>query len=219
MKKIVLVILLLGIFVPKASAQWRAGVYGGIDWGKRSINPGYSYAFARSAAVGGVAGVSGQYIFNEWLGIRTDLNAQWRNYNDCYSIMSEYYRYRNMYLTLPVMASFSFGGKKVRGYLGTGVYAGLWCAQNIYSREMHNGKPDFRHTASGFSKADKRFDAGLAGCLGVTCMLTADLSVNVEGMLYYGLVNSHNTGSSRYVQPSYFTTPCINMGLAWVFDK
>ena len=219
-KKFALVIFLLSIFVPEASAQWRIGAYGGIDWGVRSINPGYNYALARSAVVGGTVGMSGQYNFKEWIGIRTDLNAQWRNYNDSYSVVEEYYRYRNMYLTLPVMASFSFGGEKIRGYVGLGGYIGLWCTQNIDSRQSNINHSSYSEcSSSGFIKADKRFDDGLVGCLGVSCMLTANFALDIEGMLFYGLADSHNTGSSKFLQPSYFTTPCINIGMSWFFGK
>ncbi len=228
MKRSVFVLFLFFLWTTGVSAQWRVGAYGGIDWSKRSINPGYSYSLARTERAGGVAGITSQYAFKEWLSVRMDLNAQWRKYTDKYSVLEIEYRYDNMYLTLPVMASFSFGGDMLRGYADGGAYVGLWCTQCIDSRQRsmteydstdHPGHGYAEYSESGFSKADRRFDAGIVGCMGISYKIMASLEINIECMLYYGLTDSHNTGSSKFVQPSYYTIPCINMGVAWVLDN
>ncbi|MBQ0006723.1 MAG: outer membrane beta-barrel protein, partial [Alistipes sp.] len=131
MRKILLSLFLLTFCLTDMSAQWRVGLYGGADWCSRSIRYGYDYARTRTTVPGGVVGLTGQYNFLDWLGIRMDVHMQWRNFNDTYSVIKDKYRYRNTYLDIPLMASFSFGGKKLRGYANIGGYAGLWMSKDV----------------------------------------------------------------------------------------
>ncbi len=221
MRRFLLFLLLLVGIHSTVSAQWRAGGYGGLSWCERSIQSGYDYVRLRFADTGGMAGLMGQYNFKDWLGVRTDVNVQWRNFHERYSIVGERYSYRNMYVNVPVMANFSFGGKKLRGYVNLGGYAGIWACRNVDSRQWNNGSDaSDRHSEvsqSGFSAADKRIDAGAAGGVGLSYQFFSNWIANAECLLYYGLLNNHDTGSSRYSQPSYDTVPCVTLGVAWLF--
>ena len=47
------------------------------------------------------------------------------------------YKYTNNYLQLPIMASFSFGSEKLRGFCNLGVYGGYWLNSSRKGREMN----------------------------------------------------------------------------------
>lgn len=219
MKRTVLALCILICSFADVSAQWSAGIYGGVDWCNRSIDRGYDYARSRFALPGGIAGIKGQYNFTPWLGVRMDVNMQCRNFDDIYSIIQEQYHYRNKYVDIPLMVSFSFGGERLRGYANVGGYAGVWILQTIEHKPVMDNSGQNWYSRSGFSMADKRFDAGLAGGLGILYRITGNLEANAECMLYYALTDSHNTGSSRFSQPFYDTVPCLCLGLTWIFDR
>lgn len=69
----------------------------------------------------------------DWLGVRADLNVTQKNHRQYRTgfFNSNDYKTHNTYLQLPVMASFSFGVNKVRGFLNLGVYGGYWLSSHL----------------------------------------------------------------------------------------
>ena len=110
-----------------AHAQWRVGATTGGDYNFYSMNKQYMTDLEVQGGLGFTAGVSGQYNFKDWLGVRVDLNVTQKNYQIHRAMLENYeYRYRNNYMQLPMMAAFSFGGKKLRGVCNLGFYTGYW---------------------------------------------------------------------------------------------
>ena len=72
---------------------------------------------------GATMGITGQYDVTDWLGIRADLNWTQKNYRHHRDRLPISYKYFNDYLQLPVMASLSVGGEKLRGFVNPGC---LW---------------------------------------------------------------------------------------------
>ena len=204
------------------SAQWRLGVYAGIDHCNHDLSNGYAYTNQVNGKNGGIFGIMGQYNFCDWFGVRADINLQNRNYNAIYSLEVDKYRYRNTYLTLPLLANFSFGSQQLRGYVNAGGYIAHWVSKKMECLQVFNMSSNDEaetSTPSYFGKADRRFDAGLAGSLGISYLVLPELAINAEGSIYYGLVNSHNTGSSYFKQPAYDTTLGLTIGVAYIFGN
>ena len=110
-----------------ADAQWRVGVTAGADYNVFSIDKQYMTDVLFDGRWGVTYGVTGQYNFTDWFGVRADFNLTQKNYRMHRANIEEVdLKYRNTYLQLPVMASFSFGGKKLRGFCNLGVYGGYW---------------------------------------------------------------------------------------------
>ena len=108
-------------------AQWRVGVTGGADYNVFSMDKQYMTDYKIDGRWGATVGVSGQYDVNEWLGVRADLNWTQKNYRKRRVVLYDTdYKLRNNYIQLPVMASFSFGSEKLRGFCNLGVYGGYW---------------------------------------------------------------------------------------------
>lgn len=223
-------------------AQWRIGATAGVDLNHYYQENGYAYDRIISPAWGGTGGVSAQYDFLNWLGLRMDLNITQRNYSSRYFLrkwidmdgveQQEQYRYSNLYLMLPVTVSFSFGGEHVRGYADIGGYMGIWSGGRVRGQmqdEYHYEQQDdgiYRFQTYEVSerysfdkRRDRLFDAGLAGRIGVIYNAPSHLFVLLEAVCYYGLVNNHKTGSEHIRQPGYHTTAAMQLGVGYRFNK
>lgn len=119
---------ILALMLPSLGfAQWRVGVNGGADNNHFIIDKHYQTDYVYDDRWGVTLGVMGQYDINDWLGIRAELDWTQKNYRHHRQVNQLMdYKYVNNYLQLPVMASFSFGGQKLRGFCNAGIYGGYW---------------------------------------------------------------------------------------------
>lgn len=147
------------------------------------------------------------YQFNEWFGIRSGLQLMSKNSsvdnNVVYNGMANRYSTdnQNLYLQLPVMADLSLGGEAVRIHFMAGGYAGFWASQwrHGYVYVADDPRP-FAGDAYSFVKADdgsfsdNRFDAGLAGGLGLELRVAPAWRLLFEGNYYHGLISTSKGG-------------------------
>ena len=202
-------------------AQWRVGVSGGGDYNWFAINKQYQDNYHYDGAWGWNAAVFGQYNFQEWVGLRFELEASERNHrffrDGLYSGTN--YINRNTYLQLPVMAQFSFGGSTVRGFVNAGVYAGYWLAgwQKGTMYDVFSEKTFPLDKAYAFQNTkDQRWDFGLAGGIGVEFRLAENWAMHIEGRCYYSFVST--VKPYMMVKDNRFnTTIGMNVGFAYVF--
>jgi len=217
MKKLLIFLLMVS---PTIKAQWTVGVYGGLDYCERSYNAGYDYTNYLDGKTGAVYGITGQYNILDWLGVRADINWQSRNFDSSHTYWRNRYRHRNTYLTVPVMANISKGKGRLKGYVNLGGYLGHWQSQKIEGTSVKNISTNVYEnigTERGFNPSNRRFDAGLAGGLGVSYLILPHIAIRAEWMMYYGLVNNHETGSGYYRQPSYDDVKIYTIGICYVF--
>lgn len=142
------------------------------------------------------------YQFNTWFGIRSGLSLLNKayGYDFAYTFRpnlddpstdyetSDYYYHRNTYLQLPVMADLSVGGENVRLHFMLGGYAAF--ALSHYSEDYIDGDIFPTNAGNGFPSFDyNRWDAGLAGGLGLTLKLTPAWQFHVECDYYHSLIN------------------------------
>ena len=203
-----------------ANAQWRVGVTAGADFNVHSMDLQYMNDFRMQGRWGATAGVSGQYDFNDWLGIRADLNWTQKNYRQYRSFLSEIgYKYRNNYLQLPVMASFSFGGEKLRGFCNLGAYAGYWLNSSRKGGEyslFSDRTYEFSEKLEFNSERDQRWDCGLVGGVGVEYRLCNHWALQVEGR-YYHSTTSTTKQYMRIKDYRYNSTSAIQLGAYYTF--
>ena len=146
------------------------------------------------------------YQFNEWFGIRSGLGLVSKNYatklNVEYNGVSEKYQtyHQNQYLQLPVMADFSIGGEAVRIHLFAGGYAGYWISQyrDGYIYRAGDPQPYTGWTYKFVDGYDNRFDAGLAGGLGLTMKVAPAWQLHFEGNYYHGLISTAKSPSKTF---------------------
>ena len=130
MKKF-LILALTAFATLQASAQWRIGVNVGGMYNHYVIDKHYfdDYQYKDRWGVG--FGLMGQYDILDWLGVRAELDYVQKNHQQMRTLEETDCRITNSYLQLPVMASFSFGGTKLRGFCHVGAYGGYWLNSRI----------------------------------------------------------------------------------------
>lgn len=115
----------------KAESRWKVGVAVGYTNNSYSMNNSYQSDWQQSNRGGVAVGLTGQYNFVDWFGVRMDLQWMQRNYRNSRALVVDKYNYTNDYLQIPLVADFSFGGKKLRGFFDAGVYGGCWLSSRV----------------------------------------------------------------------------------------
>ena len=220
MRKILLLLVGIGL-CGAVQAQWRVGASGGATYNWYSVDMQYQVDYRIAGAWGWSAALFTQYNFKDWFGLRAEVEAMERNYRfyrtGTYATTN--YVYHNTYVQLPVMAQFSFGGAKVRGFVNTGVYAGYWAASQqkgayydpLTSRTFPVDEPYIFQ-----SQKDQRADFGLAGGLGLECRVAEHWAIHAEGRCYYSFIST----VKQYMMVKdyrYNTTLGIRAGFSYIF--
>jgi len=218
MKKL---LTLVALVLPSlAFAQWRVGVNGGATYNHSTISKHYMTDYQWKDRWGVTLGVMGQYDVNDWLGVRAELDWTQKNYRLTRQILSNLdYKYVNNYLQLPVMASFSFGGKQLRGFCNAGVYGGYWLTSGREGTDFNNSSEkvyEFSENIEFNDERDQRFDFGFVGGIGVEYRFCQRWAAQVEMRYYYSTVSTQKD-YMRLSDPRYNSTLGVQAGLWYSF--
>ena len=176
--KIITAILLCWMMM-EATAQetprWIVGVKGGWSYTSMERSNMGRVDETYSPLSGYDVGLQARYSLLDWLAIRADLAFMSRSYKidrNLHHIDRVYTKYSNDYLTLPVMADFSFGGKRLRGHAYGGVYGAFWMkarteGTTFWMTDYYIYFDDFNESRP-FNSEDRRLTAGGVGGLGVS---------------------------------------------------
>jgi opacity protein-like surface antigen len=218
MKKL---LTILALMLPTvAMAQWRVGVNGGADRNHFIIDKHYQTDYVFKDRWGVTLGLMGQYDVSDWLGVRAELDWTQKNYRHTRAVnKTTRYDYTNNYLQLPVMASFSFGGKKLRGFCNAGLYGGYWLNSgregydsNDFSDRIFNISEDMEFN----SERDQRLDFGLLGGLGLEYRFHRHWAAQVELRYYYSCVSTQKD-YMLVSDPRYNSTLALQAGVWYCF--
>ena len=170
-----------------------------------------------------------RYSLLDWLAIRTDFELMNRSYTmerNLPSIDPVRTKYHNDYFMLPVMADFSFGGKRLRGHAYGGVYGAFWksartMGTTFWMTDYHIYYEEFEEKRQ-FNSEDRRLIGG-----GVTGLGLSYIFPNKDGSrggniffldaLYYYDFNSHHKGHSNLSDPRYLSTLSVTFGYGIYF--
>ena len=203
-----------------AFAQWRVGVNGGATYNHSTISKHYMTDYQWKDRWGVTLGFMGQYDVNDWLGVRAELDWTQKNYRLTRQILSNLdYKYVNNYLQLPVMASFSFGGKQLRGFCNAGVYGGYWLTSGREGTDFNNSSEkvyEFSENIEFNDERDQRFDFGFVGGIGLEYRFCQRWAAQVEMRYYYSTVSTQKD-YMRLSDPRYNSTLGLQAGLWYSF--
>lgn len=200
------------------------------------MDTGYAYDMRYEERGGFTVGIPVQYDFFDWLGVRAEISFVQKGHKmhrtDVWNKLHT--DTRNNYLHVPVMARFSFGGQRVRGFLNAGGYIGGWLSSHREgltfrwfgdeSEDDVNGwitpgnSYEFDEKVPFDSRRDNRFEAGLAGGIGVACRVAPRVEVEVEGRCYYALTDMQKA-YMKFQTPRYNTTFVIQAGCNILLGK
>ena len=211
--------LLAFMFPTLVFAQWRIGTNVGATYNHFTADKHYMIDYDYKDRWGLGLGVMGQYDVTDWLGVRAELNFMQKNHTVQRSQVSVQYKYTNNYLVLPVMASFSFGGQKLRGFCNLGVYGGYWLSSHREGIDYNS----FQNLSYGFSEKmdidsdhDQRLDCGLLGGIGMEYRFAKKWGAQVEVRYYYS-VTSVEKEYMRVKDPKYNSTLALQAGVMYFF--
>lgn len=189
--KFLTIILLIATALP-VCAQFEVGIKAGMTANVVNANMGYmverTYNSQFGRNLGFEVAVPMQYQFLDFLALRWEVSLQQRQ--NLFQNAKYYYDIqRNLYLDVPVMVSFLFGGDKVRGFVNIGGYIGGWIAgwdKMLYNpNEVNDGwGKESKHQ---FIPSDTRLDGGLLAGIGVRWMEDRPVSMSLEYRYNLGL--------------------------------
>ncbi len=144
-------ILFLSLVSLQVNAQLYLGIEGGATRNYLHTNASNLVSTQYNPAYGFTAGIPILYQINEWLAVQADPNYFQKNYQmertDFFQ--GVYQDNTNAYIQLPVMAHFSFGGARLKGFLNVGGYGGYWVSGKVKGREPNIlNQPAFTNTIS-----------------------------------------------------------------------
>lgn len=216
-KNILLFILLVAPFF--GYSQLSIGLAGGYTSNTLIADEGY-YERDYSSRGGYSISIPVQYSFNNWLAVRGELGYMTKNYRwDREEYEYEYEKRRNGFLSVPVMANFSYGGERLKGFINVGGWLGAWlegkvsnCIGGAYNYESNyvSGKYEFD------SRRDNRFDAGLLCGIGAEYKINSLIGIFAEGRYMYGLTDMQKSYTDSY--PRYNSTVLVQLGVTYSFN-
>ena len=216
-----IILLILAFLIPLgAHAQWSVGVTGGMSYNMFSMDKQYLTDNRVDGQWGATMGVSGQYDINDWLAVRAGLNLTQKNYRQHRVVLTGVdCRHQNDYLQLPVMASFRFGGQKLRGLFHLGVYGGYWLQGYLEGNEynLFDEKTLQVSEAVQFNPdRDQRWDFGYLGGVGLEYCIARHWAVRAESLVYYSVISTTRQ-YMRVKDYRYNTTVALQLGVSYLF--
>ena len=217
-KLLITMALMLPVMV---SAQWRAGVNVGADRNHFIIDKQFQTDYKFTDRWGVTMGVMGQYDVKDWLGVRAELNWTQKNYRLERPLMQTTdYKYTNNYLQLPVMASFGFGGERLRGLLNLGCYGGYWLNSSRKGYDFNNftwKSYDFTEKVGFNDERDQRWDFGFVAGAGMEYRFAEHWAAQAELRYYYSTTSVQKVEYSGFKDPRYNSTLAIQAGVWYRF--
>ena len=223
--KRILILLFLCLLQQMAVAQWSVGVRGGANSTSISRSHADRVDETYSSLCGYDFGIDGRYSINPWFSVRADLSLMQRNHRlqrNLNYISPVYTNHHNTYLTLPVMADFSFGGSKLKGHLLLGGYCGYWMGQRVSGTtyvmsDYYVFFVDFNERRD-FTREDRRFDAGLSGGVALSYALPNNIVLSLDALYYYDLL-SHHKGYPNLQDYRYLNSLSVTFGISYQFTQ
>ncbi|MDR0763657.1 MAG: PorT family protein [Bacteroidales bacterium] len=177
--------------------SFTAGLYTGYTYNHLHSLTGYRSFTEYRDGHGYVIGIPVGYLVTEWFTVQVEPSIIAKSYS---LVRTDYaegneQNWRNTYLQLPLIAQFSFGGKKLRGFVNLGGYVGGWINSHTWGKYsettsyLEDNKEYFYYFKENikFNKErDNRFDGGLLIGLGLKYDFT-HWGLFAEARYYYSL--------------------------------
>ena len=219
MNKAKLLILLFFIaLATNVNAQFGIGLKGGLDFNSVTRSNSGRIDETYHAKNGADYGIILLYQINEWFALRANVEMLSRSHTmkrNLNAVKGLYTDYKNQYLTVPVMADFTFGGARVRGHFMMGGYVSYWMMANVSGNtfDLYNKIRPFDEKME-FNEYHNRFVAGLVAGPGLSVALTEKISLELDALLYYDLV-SYMKVSKVSPDPRYNNTASLTLGVIY----
>lgn len=205
-----------------ASAQWHVGFSGGYTHNTITTSSSYQYDRNYSGAGASTFNATAGYQIIDWFSVNADLGHIEKDYKFNRTILpgdvNENATISNGYIQLPIYAGFSFGGKRLRGFVNLGAYFNYWASSQtdgITSRVVSpddNGVYEFYESVAFDSRRDNRFESGLMAGVGMQFAASKLITVFAESRYYHSLTDMQKEYMVKQVA-RYNNTMAITIGI------
>lgn len=219
MNKVKLLIFVFFIVLTtNLNAQLGIGLKGGVDFNSITRSNAGRIDESYHGKKGLDYGLIVRYQVNDWFAMRANVemlsrsHSMKRNLNFVNEIYTDT---KNNYLTLPVMADFTFGGTKLRGHFLMGGFVGYWLSSNRSGKAigMSVDVMDFDEKME-FNQEHNRIAAGLVGGPGLSYDISKSIALELDAILYYDLT-SYMKINDLLVDPRYNNTLSLTLGVIY----
>lgn len=198
-------------------AQWSVGVQTGLTSNSLTTTSGYFYDRVYHSKIGLTFAVPVKYAFTDWFTLAAEAAAVQKNYLSKRSGFFEgiYDEANNTYLSVPIYAQFSFGGKRLRGFMNAGAYCGGWVSsfrEGNIRRNFDNHIHHYEYYADFDPRKDNRFEAGTMIGTGISYLISSRLQIFGECRYYYSLTDMQKDYMKKQV-PRYNNTFAYQIGI------
>ena len=201
-----------------ANAQFGVGLKGGLDMNSvtRSNSGRIDETYHAKNGLG--YGIILSYQINDWFALRANVEMLSRSHTmkrNLNAVKGIYTDYNNQYLTVPVMADFTFGGTKVRGHMIMGGYVSYWLAANVSGRtfNIYDDIISFDEKME-LNEYHNRMLAGVVAGPGLSCDLSDNVTLELDALFYYDLM-SYMKVSKVSPDPRYNNTMSLTLGVIY----
>ena len=213
-----LILLIFIVLTTSVKAQFGIGLKGGLDFNSVTRSNSGRIDETYHAKNGADYGLILSYQINEWFALRANVEMLSRSHTmkrNLNAVKGLYTDYNNQYLTVPVMADFTFGGTKVRGHFLMGGYVSYWMMANVSGNtiDLYNKIRPFDEKME-FNEYHNRFVAGLVAGPGLSVDLSDNISLELDALLYYDLM-SYMKVSKVSLDPRYNNTASLTLGVIY----
>jgi hypothetical protein len=201
--------------------RFSLGISGGYVYNSLHSSTNYRAFTKYTGGKGLTVSVPVRYELLQWLAVQAEPQYIQKNYglHRTQEFSAMYNDWTNSYLQLPLFAQFSFGGKKLRGFVNVGGFVGWWAASNIqgsmsspstyyenpYALYTYNEKYPF------IDERDRRMEAGVA--LGGGVRYNFDRCTPFVEMRYYRGLTDTQKDYMLQQTPRYNDTYSLQVGI------
>ena len=201
-----------------ANAQFGIGLKGGADVNTVTRSMAGRVDVTYHEKTGFDYGLILGYQFNEWFALRADVEILSRFHSmkrNLPIIKGVYTDYKNQYLTLPLMADFSFGGEKLRGHFMMGGFVSYWITANVSGNtfNIYEEIMPFDEKVE-FNEFHNRVVAGLVAGPGLSLALFENIVLELDALFYYDLI-SYMKINEISPEPRYNNTASLTLGVIY----
>lgn len=222
MRHTILLFLLLVCSVP-AWAQWSVELSHTLTYTTISRSDARRVDEIYSGLWNNGAGAWAEYGFQGPVFVKTGLVFTTRSYRMDrvdQAVDFSYYERKNTYLLLPVLC----GAKTQLGKMQLKTMAGGFCGYWLKARRkgtmivgiLDSFYPHPYESNVGFNRENRRFNAGIAGGVGLSVPVGKNFGLEADALYYYDLV-SHNKGYKNLPDNRYFNSLTFNTGITYSF--
>lgn len=216
----------------QAQQHWSIGIDVGYTNNEFYTNiSNYEYSYYKKEG-GCIISMPLQYAVRDWFAIQAEPGFIQKSFSLWQTLQTAeptHLKSTYEYLQLPVMAHFSFGSHKWKGFMNIGGYSAYWVSGHIKGTEVDNYNVPFYPPALLYlpqkvdskyefdDRRDRRLQFGFLAGAGVEYMLCAKYSVFAESRYYQDQTEQQKSYMHNQV-PRYNNTIAITAGCIYHFS-